>query len=68
MDYSKDQDYINILDSVKSNLSGVAWPTIIIFFISAFVIITLQILYAKNQIHIIPHLVITSYFMYVMTN
>ena len=66
MNYATNKDYQSILQTVKSNIAGIAWPTIIIFFISAFVIITLQILYAKSQIHIIPHLIITSYFMYVM--
>ena len=53
MNYSENLDYQSILDSVKANIAGIAWPTIIIFFVSAFVIITLQIMYAKNQINII---------------
>ena len=66
MNYARNEDYQSLLDSVRSNISGIAWPTIITFIISAFIIILLQILYVKDQIHIVPHLIITSYFMYVM--
>ena len=66
MSYANNEDYQSLLNTVKSNISGVAWPTIITFFVAAAVIITLQVLYAKEQIHLLPHLIITSYFMYVM--
>ena len=66
MSYANNEDYQSLLNTVKSNISGVAWPTIITFFVAAAVIITLQFLYAKEQIHLLPHLIITSYFMYVM--
>ena len=66
MSYANNEDYQSLLNTVKSNISGVAWPTIITFFVAAAVIITLQVLYAKEQIHLLPHLIITSYFIYVM--
>ena len=66
MSYANNEDYQSLLNTVKSNISGVAWPTIITFFVAAAVIITLQVLYAKEQIHLLPHLIITSYFMYLM--
>ena len=66
MSYANNEDYQSLLNTVKSNISGVAWPTIITFFVAAAVIITLQVLYAKEQNHLLPHLIITSYFMYVM--
>jgi len=66
MDYAHNEDYKSILASVKSNISGIAWPTIFIFFIAATVIIGSQILYANSQINLFTHLVFSSYFMYVM--
>jgi len=66
MSYASNEDYQSLLNTVKSNISGVAWPTVIMFFVAAAVIITLQFLYAKEQIHLLPHLIITSYFMYLM--
>ena len=66
MSYANNEDYQSLLNTVKSNISGVAWPTVIMFFVAAAVIITLQFLYAKEQIHLLPHLIITSYFMYLM--
>tara|TARA_B100000212_G_scaffold322554_1_gene281964 strand:- start:1237 stop:2133 length:897 start_codon:yes stop_codon:yes gene_type:complete len=66
MNYASNKDYQSILTSVKSNISGISWPTILTFIVSAFVIISMQFLYARNQIHLLPHLIITSYFMYVM--
>ena len=66
MNYAHNDDYKSVLSSVKKNISGIAWPTIFIFFISAFVIIGSQIMYLYSQINLITHLILSSYFMYVM--
>tara|TARA_B100001250_G_C19807206_1_gene793944 strand:- start:2490 stop:3380 length:891 start_codon:yes stop_codon:yes gene_type:complete len=66
MDYAHNEDYKSLLSSVKANISGIAWPTIFIFFVAAFVIIGSQIMYANSQISLFTHLILSSYFMYVM--
>tara|TARA_B100000927_G_scaffold284878_1_gene274313 strand:+ start:766 stop:1656 length:891 start_codon:yes stop_codon:yes gene_type:complete len=66
MDYAKNDDYKSILESVRSNLVGIAWPTIFIFLFSASVLIVLQIAYAFSKINLFTHVAISSYFFYVM--
>ena len=66
MDYAKNRDYQNILSTVRSNLVGIAWPTILAFIVAAVVLILSQIAYANKIIGLFPHLIISSYFFYMM--
>jgi len=66
MDYAKNQDYQNILTTVRDNLEGIAWPTVITFIVAAFVLILSQIAYANQIIGLVTHLILSSYFFYMM--
>lgn len=66
MDYAKNQDYQNILTTVRDNLEGIAWPTVITFIVAAFVLILSQIAYANQIIGLLTHLILYSYFFYIM--
>ena len=66
MDYAKNQDYQNILTTVRNNLVGIAWPTVITFIVAAFVLILSQIAYANQIIGLVTHLILSSYFFYMM--
>lgn len=66
MDYAKNQDYQNILTTVRDNLEGIAWPTVITFIVAAFVLILSQIAYANQTIGLVTHLIVSSYFFYMM--
>jgi len=66
MDYAKNTDYQNILVTVRANLAGIAWPTILTFFVAIITLISLQIAFALDKIGILIHVTLSSYFFYMM--